>query len=285
MSESTNLPHVGWVGLGDQGTPIARAIAEAGYPLHVWARRPQSLHALDGVRYTVHETPAEMAAAADIVGLCLSEDKDNKQIMVDAGLLAAMKPGSILVNHGTGLPAFAVEMTELATPHGIQVVDAPVSGGRAGAVAKRLTTIVGGETATVDKVRPVFETFSAKVAHMGLAGAGQVGKLVNNAMLMANQKNIDDLLRIASALGADIPQLVDVIRSGTGSSRALEVIGTAVTAANAEHLSRLQLIDMDLFDEAVAGLGGAADTISRRAAEGAEALPSLAALVTAPLEE
>lgn len=282
MSESTALPHIGWVGLGDQGAPIARAIAEAGYPLHVWARRPQSLSALEGVPFTAHETPAEMAAVSDIVGLCLSEDKDNKQIMLEGGLLAAMKPGSILVNHGTGLPAFAVEMTELAAPHDIHVVDAPVSGGRAGAVAKRLTTIVGGEATAVATVRPVFETFSARVAHMGHTGLGQVGKLVNNAMLMANQKNIDDLLRIASELGADISQLVDVIRSGTGSSRALEVLGTAVTPENAEHLSRLQLIDMDLFDEAVAGLGGGAEIISRRAVEGAEALPSLAALL-APL--
>ncbi|PXA67084.1 NAD(P)-dependent oxidoreductase [Cryobacterium arcticum] len=283
MLESTELLHVGWVGLGDQGAPIARAIAEAGYPLHVWARRPQSLSALEGVPYTVHETPAEMAALSDIVGLCLSEDKDNKQIMVEGGLLAAMRPGSTLVNHGTGLPAFAVEMTELAATRDIHVVDAPVSGGRAGAVAKRLTTIVGGEATTVEKVRPIFESFSAKVAHMGAAGAGQVGKLVNNAMLMANQKNIDDLLSIAAELGVDIPQLVDVIRSGTGSSRALEVIGTAVTPANAEHLSRLQLIDMDLFDEAVAGLGRSARIISRRAVEGAEALPSLAAIVT-PLD-
>ena len=111
-----------------------------------------------------------------------------------------------------------------------------------------------------------------------------MGKLVNNAMLMANQKNIDDLLSIAAELGADIPQLVDVIRSGTGSSRALEVIGTAVTPANAEHLSRLQLIDMDLFNEAVVGLNGSAHIISQRAVEGAEALPSLAAIV-APLHD
>lgn len=282
MSESTVSPRIGWVGLGDQGAPMARAIAEAGYALHVWARRPASLIALEGVPYTAHETAAEMAAASDIIGLCLSQDRDNTQIMLDGGLLAAMKPGSVLVNHGTGSPAFAVEMTELAASHGVQVLDAPVSGGRAGAVAKRLTTIVGGETAVVEKVRPVFEAFSAKVVHMGLAGAGQVGKLINNAMLMANQKNIDDLLSIAADLGADIPQLVDVIRSGTGSSRALEMLGTAVTPANAEHLSRLQLIDMDLFNEAIAALDGNVDVISRRAVEGAEALPSLAVVVPAP---
>jgi 3-hydroxyisobutyrate dehydrogenase-like beta-hydroxyacid dehydrogenase len=279
MSDRIDRPKVGWIGLGDQGAPIARAIAEAGFPLHVWARRPGAFAALDGIAFTTHDTVAQMAAASDVVGLCLSQDEDNRQIMLEGGLLAAMRPGSILVNHGTGLPAFAIEMAALSAPHGVEVLDAPVSGGHAGAEAKQLTTIVGGEKAVLERARPIFESFSARVVHMGAAGAGQVGKLVNNAMLMANQKNIDDLLGIAARLGADIRLLVDVIRSGTGSSRALEVLGTAVTTENADHLSRLQLIDMDLFEAAVAGLGDTATTINRRAVEGAQALPRLAGLV------
>jgi len=125
-----SVPCVGWVGLGDQGAPIARAIAEVGYPLHAWARRPSSLGALDGAPYTTHDTAAGISAAADIVGLCLNEDKDNRQLMVDGGLLAAMRPGSVLVNYGTGLPAFAAEITLLAAAYGIDALDAPVSGGR-----------------------------------------------------------------------------------------------------------------------------------------------------------
>lgn len=280
MADTTNTPRVGWVGLGDQGAPIARAIAEAGYPLLVWARRPASLDALAGVPYLAFESVTEMAAAADVVCLCLSEDTDNRQLLLDGGLLNAMRPGSILVNHGTGLPAAAVEMKALAAEHGVACIDAPVSGGHAAAVAKRLTTIVGGDTAAVERVRPVFESFSAKVAHLGDAGSGQVGKLVNNTMLMANQLTIAELLSLAGRLGASIPQLVDVLRSGTGSSRALEVIGTAVTPANAGHLSRLQLIDMELFDDAVAILGEDGREISRRAVAGAEALPHLAGLLT-----
>ena len=279
MTDMTKTPLVGWIGLGDQGAPIARAIAEAGYPLLVWARRPASLDALAGVPCRAFESVIEMAAAADILCLCLSEDTDNRQLLIEGGLLNAMRAGSILVNHGTGLPAAAVEMKTLAAEHGVEAIDAPVSGGHAAAVAKRLTTIVGGSTAAVERVRPVFESFSTKVAHLGGAGSGQVGKLVNNTMLMANQHTIAELLGLAGRLGVSIPQLVDVLRSGTGSSRALEVIGTAVTRANADHLSRLQLIDMELFDDAVAELGADAHEISRRAVAGAEALPHLASLL------
>jgi 3-hydroxyisobutyrate dehydrogenase-like beta-hydroxyacid dehydrogenase len=94
--------------------------------------------------------------------------------MISVGLLRALKPRSILVNHGTGLPAFAQGMTRLAAEHGVEVLDAPVSGGHAGAVAKQLTTIVGRDPAVIDRCRPVFETFSTKIVVMGGPGTGQM---------------------------------------------------------------------------------------------------------------
>jgi 3-hydroxyisobutyrate dehydrogenase-like beta-hydroxyacid dehydrogenase len=278
MTSTQALPAIGFVGFGDQGGPIARAIAEAGYPLHVWARRPQSLTALEGVPYIVHESLAELGASVDIVGLCLSEDMDNRQVLLEKGLLAALRAGSIVVNHGTGLPKEAEAVAALAAERGVQVVDAPVSGGRVGAVAKQLTTIVGGQTDAVERCRPVFETFSKLVVHMGPAGTGQVGKLINNTMLMANQKNIADLLGIAQSFGADLPGLVTVLRSGTASSTALQVLGSAIRPDNAEHLRRLQLVDMDIFAEAVQEMPDV-HTIVKRAIQGAQALPDLAALV------
>jgi 3-hydroxyisobutyrate dehydrogenase-like beta-hydroxyacid dehydrogenase len=97
---------VGWVGLGDQGAPMARAIAEAGFELHVWVRRPQSLQALHGLPYVVHDTLAELGEASEAVGLCLRVDSDITDVMIDGGLLERLKPGSVIVNHGTGLPGF-----------------------------------------------------------------------------------------------------------------------------------------------------------------------------------
>jgi 3-hydroxyisobutyrate dehydrogenase-like beta-hydroxyacid dehydrogenase len=247
--------------------------------LHVWARRPASLDALRGVEFTAHHTVADLAASSDLVGLCLSEDTDIRALMIDGDLLAALKPGVILVNHGTGLPRFAEWMTETAAARGVDVLDAPVSGGHAGAVAKQLTTIVGGDATVLERARPVFETFSKKIAHMGSAGAGQIGKLINNALLMANQKNIDDMLGVARGMHVDIPALVEVLRSGTASSVALDVLGSAITVENADHLSALQLIDMDIFAEAIGGLDPRTNTIVHWATEGARALPALAAAV------
>lgn len=255
---------------------MARAIAEAGFTLHVWARRPQSLDALAGVPYVAHDTPAELGAASHAIGLCLRLDSDLDQVLHGAGLLDSLEPGTVVVNHGTGLPGFAVELSRRAAARGVDVLDAPVSGGRPGAEAKTLTTIVGGDPAVLDRMRPVFESFSKKIAYMGPAGSGQLGKLVNNALLMMNQQNVQLVLRLADELRLDIPALIDLLLSGTGSSFALEALGTAVTSRNAEHLSQLQVIDMELFDEAVASLGVAAPEISARALLGARDLPEAA---------
>ncbi|MBL0885937.1 NAD(P)-dependent oxidoreductase [Myceligenerans indicum] len=270
---------VGWIGLGDQGAPMARAIAEAGYELHVWARRPSSLEELRGVPFTVHDTPAALGAACEIVGLCLNVDDNVREVLTDGGLLGALRAGAVLVNHGTGLPAFARELAALAEPHEVAVLDAPVSGGRAGAVAKQLTTIVGGDRAALTRCTPVFESFSAKISHMGGAGAGQMAKLLNNALLMANQESLREIVRVASDLGIEVAPLMDLLRSGTGSSRALESLGHAITPGNAEHLREMQLVDMEIFADAVAELGESVRPFTERAVDGARALPELAAQV------
>ncbi|MEU6345693.1 NAD(P)-dependent oxidoreductase [Streptomyces sp. NPDC046977] len=281
MTNHHPQPNIGWIGLGDQGAPMARAIADSGYPLQVWARRSNSLDALDGLPCTVHTSVAELGAASDIVGLCLREDSDIREVLTDGGLLAGMKPGSVIVNHGTGLPQFAGEMTGMAAAKGIHVLDAPVSGGNAGAVARQLTTMVGGDAQIVEQCRPVFETFSRKVTHMGPSGAGQLGKLMNNTLLMMNQRNVQDILGLAQDLHLDIAALVDLLCSGTGSSFALQALGGAVTTDNAEHLTTLQLIDMDIFDDAVRALGHSVPDITARAVEGARGLPGAARIVAA----
>lgn len=274
------LPRIGWIGLGDQGAPMARAIAEGGYPLHVWARRKTSLDVLNGVPYQAYDTIADLGADSDIVGLCLNDDPDVREIVTTGGLLESLAPGAVLVNFGTGLPAFAAELDRLAMPHKVKALDAPVSGGHAGAVEKRLTVLVGGDADVVATVRPVFETFATTVAHLGGPGAGQTGKLLNNTLLMANQQNIAELLDVAERLGLDLPALVNVIRAGTGSSVALQSLGRTITTDNAEHLSRLQLVDMDIYRKAVASLGDEVGPLTDRAVTGAQALPRLARLVT-----
>ncbi|MEU4519986.1 NAD(P)-dependent oxidoreductase [Amycolatopsis sp. NPDC024027] len=273
------MPTVGFIGLGDQGAPIAQAISDGGYPLHVWARRPGSLTALDGDAFTPHPSIAELAAASDVVGLCLREDADNLQVAVEGGLLANMRPGTVVVNHGTGLPQAARELARLSEPYGVDVVDAPVSGGHAVALARQLTTIVGGEAPVVERLTPVFRTFSKEVVHVGPAGSGQYGKLFNNALMMMNHRNVVEVLRLAQALKLPIHPLLDVLRAGSASSFALQAIGPSITSGNVHHLQPLELTDMELFSGAVGSLGEAAHAVIERAVAGAKQLDELTAIV------
>ena len=279
MPKSNDKPAVGWIGLGDQGTPMAQAIADNGYQLHVWARHPESLKALDGHAFIPHTSVAEMAAVSDVVGLCLREDSDNVQVATDGGLLAAMRRGTVLVNHGTGLPQEARHLTELAAPYGVAVVDAPVAGGHAASYARQLTTIVGGDADVVHRLTPLFQTFSKRVIHIGEAGSGQYGKLFNNILMMMNHKNALDVLRLANGLDLPSPAMLQVLLSGSASSYALQAIGPSITASNVHHLVPLELIDVGLFSGAVAALGDAARPVIDRTTAGAEELDQLTAIV------
>jgi 3-hydroxyisobutyrate dehydrogenase len=114
---------------------------------------------------------------------------------------------------------------------------------------------------------------------MGGPGTGQTAKLINNALLMANQENLRDMLAIADGMRVEISALVDVLRAGTSSSRALQLLGSAVTSENADHLREMQLVDMDIFADAVHELGNTAADFTNRAVLGAKALPELAARI------
>jgi 3-hydroxyisobutyrate dehydrogenase-like beta-hydroxyacid dehydrogenase len=128
MTVPASRPTVGFIGLGDQGLPMATAIAEAGYPLHVWARRPASFDTLGATPYVRHDDLKDLAAACDIAGLCISTDDDVLRI-VTGGLLDGLRQGSVVVNHGTGTPGNAARLAETCAPAGVDVLDAPVTGG------------------------------------------------------------------------------------------------------------------------------------------------------------
>lgn len=267
-------PAVGFIGLGDQGLPMATAIAEGGYQLHVWARRPASLDALGDTPHVRHDTIADLGAACDIVALCVSTDEDVLRI-VSGELLGALRPGSIVVNHGTGVPRSAVRLAELCADGGVGVLDAPVSGGRPAAEARTLTTLVGGPEDVLRRCEPVLRTFARHVVHAGPAGAGQLTKLFNNTLLMMNQAAIADVLELAKGAGLDPVALVDALRLGSATSAALTLLNTMVNPATVEHLSRVEALDMELFDTAMRNAGVDATAVTVRALSGANRLPDV----------
>jgi len=255
------LAPIGFIGLGDQGLPMAVAVAEAGYPLHVWARRASSLDHLGQMSHVRHANIATLASACEVVALCVGTDDDVFEI-VEGGLLAGLRGGSIIVNYGTGTPRNAIRLSELCAPAGVTALDAPVSGGRAGAEAKTLTTMVGGPLASVEHCEPLFRSFSAQVVHLGGPGAGQGAKLLNNALMILNQASI-----------------VEVLNLGSAASRALSLLNTKMRpetiADTMDHMLRVLALDMEIFATAMKEQGMDASAITARGLAGMAALPDL----------
>ncbi|KOV73896.1 MULTISPECIES: NAD(P)-dependent oxidoreductase [unclassified Streptomyces] len=275
----SNIRRVGFIGLGDQGGPMAEAISEQGFELHVWARRPASLSAVAAVPHVVHDTVAALAASAELIGLCLRDDSDIWSLLGDQRLLANTAPGTIIVNHGTGDPAEAERIGAHVAEAGALYLDAPVSGGGPGARARTLTTFVGGHSGTFHTARPVFEAFSDTVRLMGPVGAGQLTKLFNNALTITNMKNAEDVLALAEQLGLDLPTLIETIGASSGGSAALRALGTDITPDLAEHLHSLMRKDMQHFAHAVRERGGRPDEVLARGEAGASGLVQAARLI------
>lgn len=275
MSRNNAQPEVGFIGLGDQGLPMATAIAEAGYPLHVWARRPESLEALGDAAYIGHDTTEDLGAACDVVALCVDSDDANMQI-VTGGLLDGLRPGSVVVNHGTGTPQGAVRLTEVCGRAGVDVLDAPVSGGRPAAERRALTTLVGGPEPVAGRCRPVLDSFSARVVYLGGTGSGQTAKLFNNALLIMNQANIADIVELAGRFGmVDPVKLVEALKLGSAASAALSLLNTMVTPDTVGHLSEVEAEDMRIFETAMNDGGVDAGPTTARGLAGANGLPEL----------
>ena len=216
---------IGFIGLGSQGGPMARRIIEAGYPTTLWARRPETLEPFADTAAKVAESPAELGAVSDLVCLCVVGDIDIDEITGGAhGLLAGLKPGSVIAVHSTVHPETCKELANKAGAQGISVIDAPVSGGGPAAADGRLLVMVGGDADVVERCRPVFETYADPVVHLGELGSGQTTKLLNNLLVTANLATAATALSLAQALGVSPDRLTEVVSRSSGNSFALNVL-------------------------------------------------------------
>lgn len=215
---------VGFIGLGDQGSPIARRIVDAGFPLHIWARRAASLAPFADSPAVVAESAAALAAAVDLLGICVVNDDDVRQVLIEQGALAAMRAGSIVAIHSTLLPQTVIALGAEAAKCGVALLDAPVSGGSNGARAGTMTVMVGGDAAPLDIAHPVFETFATKIAHLGPLGSGQAMKLLNNNLAYANLVMGINAMELAAKLGMDRAVVAEVIRESSGNSTGFAIL-------------------------------------------------------------
>jgi len=193
---------VGFIGLGNQGKPIAAHLAPAGFETTVFDLDPAPVEEL--VRGGAHAagSPREVGAAADVVGICVPEDRHVRVVVEgDDGVLAGAAPGTVIAIHSTILPDTAIELAAVAEPRGVAVLDACVTGGAARAAQKQLTYLVGGDAAALDKVRPVLECTAEKVIHAGALGDGAKLKLCLNLITYIQWAAAYESNKLATALG------------------------------------------------------------------------------------
>ena len=253
---------VGFIGLGSQGGPMARRIVEEGHPLTIWARRPDTVAPFADTAAVVVESPAEVGAASEVVGLCVVADADVEDVLLrEDGVLAGMSPGGTVVIHSTIHPDTCARLADEVGSRGIDLVDAPVSGGGAAAAERRLLVMVGGPDEAVARCRPVFEAFGDPILHLGGVGRGQVAKVLNNLVFTAQVAVALDTFAFADGLGIDRGALADVLASGSGGSRAAAILALSgfdtTGLAQAVPLLRKD-VDIVLALAAAAGVRGPA---------------------------
>ncbi|MFB9323847.1 NAD(P)-dependent oxidoreductase [Cryptosporangium minutisporangium] len=221
-SQGGPRPRVGFIGLGSQGGPMARRIVESGYPTTLWARRPESLKPYADTAATVADSPAALAKASDVVCLCVVDDAGVREIGDE--VLSGLAEGGVIVVHSTVHPDTCRALAEKAARQGVTLIDAPVSGGGHAAAEQRLLVMVGGDEATLEKVRPVFETYANPILHLGPVGAGQVAKILNNLLFTAHLGVAESAYALGRELGVDLAALAKVFGSGSGNSFAASAV-------------------------------------------------------------
>ena len=233
---------VAFLGLGVMGYPMAGHLAAAGHQVSVYNRTASKSIAFcaEFVGGTHGLTPRSAVTGADIVFCCVGNDDDLRSVVLGEnlghgtrgteGAFAGMKPGAVFVDHTTASADIARELSSAAKSLGLHFVDAPVSGGQAGAQNGALTVMCGGDAAAFDAVKPTGMAFSKAFALMGASGAGQLTKMVNQICIAGLVQGLSEAIAFGQKAGLDVNQVLDVIGKGAAQSWQLDNRGKTMVA-------------------------------------------------------
>ncbi len=224
MATNTEAKNVAFLGLGVMGYPMAGHLVKKGHKVTVYNRNAEKARQWAAEHGgATGATPREAAKDADIVFACVGADKDLRAIAYgDNGAFAGMKKGAIFVDHTTASADVARELDAAAKKLGLGFLDAPVSGGQAGAVNGQLTVMVGGDAATYAKAEAVIWSFAKAVTHMGDAGMGQLTKMVNQICIAGVLQGLAEGMNFAQRAGLDGEKVLSVISKGAAQSWQME---------------------------------------------------------------
>jgi 2-hydroxy-3-oxopropionate reductase len=238
---------VGFVGLGIMGRPMALNLKRAGYTLFVHARRADSMKPLAAAGAVACASPAEVARQADLVFTMVADTPDVEQVVLGQnGLIEGVRSGSAVVDMSTISPSATRDMAERLRGKGAEMLDAPVSGGEAGAIDGVLSIMVGGADATFERVLPLLEVMGRNIVHVGGNGAGQVCKSCNQIVISQTMAGVGEAMLMARASGVDPAKVRAALLGGSANSKVLEIHGQRMIDANYEPGFKASLHRKDL---------------------------------------
>lgn len=228
-STMSSKPKLAFLGLGVMGRPMAAHLVRAGYDVAIYNRTAARADALqaaltaEGLNTAVGKTPAEAAAGRDIVIVCVGNDNDLEQVLSGQdGALSAMHAGSTLIDHTTVSPDMARKAAEWCTAKDIAAVDAPVSGGQAGAENGALAIMCGGTDDAFATAEPIMQAYGKTIVHIGQAGAGQTAKMANQMCIAGVLGGLSEAVRLVQASGVDADKVLSAISGGAAQSWQME---------------------------------------------------------------
>jgi 2-hydroxy-3-oxopropionate reductase len=215
---------LGFIGLGTMGTPMVRNLLNRGHAVTVWARRAEAAATLAAAGASLGDSPADVAARSDIVMTMVTDTNAVDDVVLgERGIVHGARAGSLVVDHSTIAPDGARRIASALESHGVEMLDAPVSGGSVAAEAGTLAVMIGGSQAAVDRVRPVLSCYAKTIVHVGASGAGQVAKACNQICTIVNQLGAAEAMLLAERAGVDPRAVKDALMAGFAASRMLEL--------------------------------------------------------------
>jgi 2-hydroxy-3-oxopropionate reductase len=240
-------PIVGFIGLGIMGKPMARNLMKAGYSLVVHNRSRAAVDELSKEGAQAAASPQEVAARSEVLITMLPDSPDVELVYVgEQGVLAGAKPGMLLIDMSSISPIVARKLAADAQKAGMDMLDAPVSGGEAGAIGATLSIMIGGTASAVERAMPIFQALGKNIVHVGDAGAGQVTKAANQMVVGTTIAIVSEALVLAAKAGVDPAKVRQALLGGFAQSKILEAHGQKMLDRNFKPGFRIRLHEKDM---------------------------------------
>ncbi len=221
--------NVGFIGPGIMGRPMALNLIRGGHKLWAYARRPESLQPLTAAGATACASAAEVGRHADVIFTIVSDTPDVESVIFgEQGVSKNARPGTVIVDMSTISPTATKVFAERLAKHGVDMLDAPVSGGETGAINGTLSIMVGGKASVFERVKPLFECMGKNIVHIGDNGAGQVAKACNQIVVAVTIEAVAEALTFARRNGADPARVREALMGGFAGSKIMEVHGKRI---------------------------------------------------------